>query len=122
MADEFQQLVKTRRRELRLSYHSLAAACIDPESNTTLSVGWLHRLESGEPVTAPSTETLAALAVGLQIQSARLREAAAAQFFGLYSPWEASGEAADLLAALAVLSENQRRALVDLVHVIAKER
>lgn len=118
MADELRQLVGARRQELGLSYHSLAAAA--GGSGTSVSAGWLHRLETGAPVVAPSVEVLAALAVGLRLELSRLQEAAAAQFFGLRLDWEASGEAGDLLTALAVLPEAQRRALVDLIRVMAK--
>lgn len=122
MADELLQLVKARRGELGLSYHSLAAVCVDAESGTTVSAGWLHRLETGAPVVAPSAEVLVALSVGLRLELVRLREAAAAQFFGLRLPWEASGEAAELLALVAALPEGQRWALLDLIRVMVKDR
>jgi transcriptional regulator with XRE-family HTH domain len=121
MADELRQLVKARRQELRLSYTSLAAACVDGESGASVSVGWLHRLETGEPVIAPSVEVLAALSVGLRLDLVRLQEAASAQFFGLRLPPEASGEPAEILRALAVLPERQRQALADLVRVVARD-
>ncbi|MFB6963096.1 helix-turn-helix domain-containing protein [Streptomyces sp. NPDC056309] len=122
MADDLLRLVKARRQELGLSFHSLAAASVDVESGAVVSKGWLYRLETGAPVIAPSAEVLAALAVGLRLELARLQEAAAAQFFGLRLPWEASGEAAEWLAALEVLPDGQRRALLDLVQVMAKDR
>jgi transcriptional regulator with XRE-family HTH domain len=122
MADELQELVKVRRQELGLSYHSLAAASVDAGSGATVSTGWLHRLETGAPVVAPSVSALAALATGLRLDLSRLQEAAAAQFFGLRLHWEATGEAAEVLAALAVLPEGQRRALLGLLRVMAKDR
>jgi transcriptional regulator with XRE-family HTH domain len=121
MADELRQLVKARRQELGLSYTSLAAACVDGESGASVSVGWLHRLETGEPVIAPSVEVLAALSVGLRLDLVRLQEAASAQFFGLRLPAEASGEPAEILRALALLPERQRRAVADLVRVMARD-
>ena len=102
MADELRQLVGARRRELGLSYLALAAAGVD--AGKSVSTGWLHRLESGAPVIAPSPEVLAAVAVGLRLDR------------------EASGEAGEVLAALAVLPDDQRRALVDLIRVIAEGR
>jgi transcriptional regulator with XRE-family HTH domain len=122
VADELLQLVKARRGELGLSYQALAAASVDAESASSVSSGWLHRLETGAPVIPPSAETLAALAVGLRLDLARLQEAAAAQFFGLRLRWETSGEAADLLAMMATLPEPQRLALVELIRVMAKSR
>jgi transcriptional regulator with XRE-family HTH domain len=122
MADELRELLKARRGELGLSYQSLAAACADAGSGASVSTGWLHRLETGAPVVAPSAEVLTTLSAGLRLETARLREAAAAQFFGLRLPWTASGEAADLLELMAVLPENQRRALIDLIQAMAKNR
>jgi transcriptional regulator with XRE-family HTH domain len=120
MADELRALLWERRGELRLSYQSLAAACIEAGVGASVSAAWLHRLETGEAVIAPSAETLAALAIGLRTDVVRLQEAAAAQFFGLRLPWDASGEAADLLGLVAALPEHQRRALIDLVRVMVK--
>lgn len=122
MADELRELVGSRRRELKLSYQSLAVACTVDRDDASVSSGWLHRLETGDPVHAPSAGVLEALAVALRLEPAKLREAAAAQFFGLRLPWTASGEAAALLEMMAVLPENQREALVDLVRVMAKDR
>jgi hypothetical protein len=119
MADDLVRLVKARRRELGLSYHSLAAACAN--AGATVSTGWLHRLETGAPIIAPSVEVLTALAAGLRIERVLLQEAAAAQFFGLRLQWEASGDAGELMAAMAVLPEEQRRALADLIRAIAKD-
>jgi transcriptional regulator with XRE-family HTH domain len=122
MADELRALLKVRRGELRLSYQSLAAACNEAGVGASVSAAWLHRLETGEAVIAPSTETLAALAIALRTDLVRLQEAAAAQFFSLRLPWNVSGEAADLLDLVAELPDNQRRALTDLVRVMAKSR
>jgi transcriptional regulator with XRE-family HTH domain len=122
MADALRELLKARRGELGLSYQSLAAACSGAGSGASVSTGWLHRLETGAPVVAPSAEVLTALAAGLRLETVRLREAAAAQFFGLRLPWAASGEAAELLEQVAVLPEDQRRALLDLIQVMAKNR
>ncbi|MFG3046203.1 helix-turn-helix domain-containing protein [Streptomyces sp. NPDC048241] len=119
MGSELLELVKSRRSDLGLSYQSLAAACVDPVSGVKVSTGWVHRLETGAPVTPPSVESLRALAAGLQLPDARLREAAAAQFFEVRLSWEATGEAAGLLAQVAVLPEGQRRALLGLVEVMA---
>jgi len=122
MADELRALMAERRQELGLGYQSLASVCVDTESGTTASSSWLHRLETGAPVVPPSAEVLAALAAGVGVELVRLQEAAAAQFFGLHLQWENTGEAAEFLAALAVLPDGQRRAILDLVRVMAKDR
>lgn len=122
MGDELRSLVGSRRREVGLSYQSLAAACQEFGGAAAVSSGWLHRLETGAPINAPSTDALDALAAALRLEPARLREAAAAQFFGVRVDWEASGEAADLLRMVGALPEPQQAALVELVRVMAKGR
>ncbi|MFC8676729.1 hypothetical protein ACFUEN_29090 [Streptomyces griseorubiginosus] len=119
MGDELQQVVKERRGELHLSYQSLATACAAAGQDASVSSGWLHRLETGAPVVAPSAETLVAMAAGLRMDVVRLQEAAAAQFFGLQLRWNESGEASDLLELVAGLPDRQREALTDLVRAMA---
>ncbi|MEU6597892.1 hypothetical protein [Streptomyces flaveolus] len=120
MASDFAELVRSRRLELHMGYQSLAAVCVDPASGTRASAGWLHRLETGAPVNPPSLELLSALAAGLQLPRAQLQEAAAAQFFDVRPSWEASESSAAILADLADLPEAQRRAVVELIRVLAK--
>jgi transcriptional regulator with XRE-family HTH domain len=115
VADELRELVRNRRNALGLSYQALAKAV------ETVSAGWLHRLETGDPISAPSVGTLEALAVGLRVDVVRLREAAAAEFFGLRLPWAASGEAAEVGELVEALPEHQRRAVIDLLRVMAKD-
>ncbi|MFJ7895855.1 helix-turn-helix domain-containing protein [Streptomyces anthocyanicus] len=121
MGDELRSLVGSRRREVGLSYQSLAAACQESGGAAAVSSGWLHRLETGAPINAPSTDALDTLAAALRLEPARLREAAAAQFFGVRVDWEASGEAADLLRMVGALPEPQQTALIELVRVMAKD-
>ncbi|GAA4799407.1 helix-turn-helix domain-containing protein [Streptomyces ziwulingensis] len=121
MADELRELVKERRQTLGLSYQGLANAATVAAPAAAVSTGWLHRLETGEPVIAPSGPTLAALAAGLRLDAVRLREAAAAQFFGVRLPWAASGEAAEVAELVESLPERQRRALIDLIRIMAKD-
>lgn len=63
---------------------------------------------------------LGALAAGLQVPRARLQEAAAAQYFDVRLSWEMTGDAAVLLADLAVLPEGQRQAVSNLIRVLAE--
>ena len=121
MGDELRVLVSDRRREVGLSYQSLAAKCRKTADAAAVSSGWLHRLETGAPINAPSPEALESLADGLGLKPARLREAAAAQFFGVRVDWEASGEAAELLRMVGALPQHQQAALVELVRVMAKD-
>lgn len=116
---ELAQLVSARRKELGLSYQSLAAVSVDPKTATKASSGWLHRLETGLPVIAPSADVLAALATGLDLPMSILQEAAAAQFFGLRLPREQTAEVARFVELLGSVPEKQRKALLDLVAVMA---
>jgi transcriptional regulator with XRE-family HTH domain len=122
MSSELLDLVRTRRLELGLSYAGLAAVSVDPASGAKPSAAWLHRLETSEPVIPPSRGLLSALSVGLQLPLARLQEAAAAQFFGLQTSWERSGDASAVLADLAQLPEHQRRAFLKLIRAVAQGR
>jgi transcriptional regulator with XRE-family HTH domain len=122
VGSELLELVRSRRKELGLSYQTLGRACVDPSSGTTASSAWIHRLETSAPVIPPSGEVLGALAAGLQLPRAVLQEAAAAQFFDLRVPWELSGEAANLLADVAALPKTQREALKALIKVMAERR
>lgn len=105
-------LVRAQRERLHLSYRSLAEACHDPESDTGVSSGWIHRLETGKPVVPPELAVLRALAAGLQLPLARVQQAAGAQFFGLTSDQRYSIEALALAERLMQLSAEQRDALI----------
>lgn len=107
-------LVRARRGQLNLSLAGLSAVAVDPEGGSSVSHGWIHRLERGQPVHPPQLPQLRALAAGLQLPLPRVQEAAAAQFFGL----ESGGAPAEVLALahrLAGLSPDQRDALLGLL-------
>lgn len=108
-------LVRSRREQLNLSYHSLADACLDPKGEVTISTGWLHRLETGKPVNAPLLPVLRALAVGLDISLARVQQAAGAQFFGIGVDQRYSVEALHMAELLMRLKPEQRDAVARLL-------
>lgn len=105
-------LVRARREQLNLSLAGLSAAAVDPQSGTSVSHGWVHRLERGQPVIPPQLPQLRALAVGLQLPLPRVQEAAAAQFFGVRSQDAVSAEALVLAQRIQALSPDQRDALL----------
>ena len=104
-------LVRARRGQLNLSLAGLSAVAVDPEDGSSVSHGWIHRLERGRPVHPPQLSQLRALAVGLQLPLPRVQEAAAAQFFGL-KPSGASAEVLALAHRLQDLRPVQRDALL----------
>ncbi|MGW2116029.1 XRE family transcriptional regulator [Streptomyces zhihengii] len=108
---ELASLVSARRGQLNLSLANLSAAAVDPEGGTSVSSGWIHRLEKGHPVIPPQAPQLRALAAGLQVPLARVQEAAAAQFFGL----DSGGTPAEVLALarrIGGLAADQQAALL----------
>lgn len=111
-------LVRSRREELHLSYQSLAAAAVAPGSETSVSSGWLHRLESGKPVIAPSFEALHALAAGLRVPLSRVQRAAGAQFFGMDFDQRYSVDALELAELAGRLTAEQRDALIGLLDAL----
>jgi transcriptional regulator with XRE-family HTH domain len=111
----FVDLVRSRREQLGLSYQSLAAACVDPEGEGSVSTGWVHRLETGKPVNPPLLPVLRALAAGLNIPLARVQHAVAAQFFGMELDRRYSIEVLQLAERIAELTVEQRDAIVGLL-------
>ncbi|MFD5419515.1 hypothetical protein ACFWJT_16000 [Streptomyces sp. NPDC127069] len=103
-------LVQSRRAELGLSFAALTEAAVDPEMGDRLSHGWVHRLETGKPVTAPGLPQLRALACGLQLPLSRVQWAAASQFFGLEEA-AVQGEEDVIVELLRRLHPAQRDAL-----------
>lgn len=76
-------LVRERRAELGLSYERLGERCVDPETGTRVPHSWLHRLETGRPVTIPQLPQLRAMAAGLALPLGQIQDAVGAQFLGL---------------------------------------
>lgn len=77
-------LVKGRRAELGYSLRKLAENCIDPQTGEQrYSRGAIDNLEKREPVIAPQTPDLRALAAGLQLPLRSIQDAAGEQFLGI---------------------------------------
>lgn len=109
---ELASLVRARRGQLNLSLAGLSAAAVDPQGGTSVSHGWVHRLERGQPVIPPQLPQLRALAAGLQLPLLRVQEAAAAQFLGMQADDSISTEALALARRMQELSPDRRDALL----------
>ncbi|MFI6347289.1 helix-turn-helix domain-containing protein [Streptomyces sp. NPDC050560] len=118
---QFADLVRERRHELGLSLASLQDRAVDPASGTQVKSGWIHRLESGEPVNAPQVPQLKALANGLQLPLPVLQESASAQFFGVDTVWNESGTARALVQRAERLTPAQLSQLLRLIDTFAPE-
>ncbi|MEW2161410.1 helix-turn-helix transcriptional regulator [Streptomyces sp. NPDC007084] len=75
-------LIRRRREQLKLGIASFADRAVDPETGTVVKRGWIHRLETGEPVKSPEFEELRALAVAAELPVEQLQDAAGSQFHG----------------------------------------
>lgn len=115
----FRDLVRDRRAALGLSYEKLATRCIDVETGVTLKGSWLHRLESGLPVTPPDLPQLRALARGLSVSLGAVQDAAGSEFFGIDSVWHASGQARALVARADRMTPEQLEQLMRLLDTFA---
>lgn len=117
---QFRDLVRDRRAALGLSYEKLAARCIDPASGEqTVKSSWIHRVETGLPVTPPDLPQLCGLAVGLDVPLGRVQDAAGSQFFGIDPVWNASGEARALVERADRMTPEQRDQLMRLLDSLA---
>ena len=126
MADartDLTDLLRTRRADLGLAYERLGQRCVDPETGTRVSGSWLHRLETGLPVNAPTLEQLRAIAAGLGLPLANLQDAAGAQFLGIVAVHpEVSPSARILLLHAEGLSPDDLETLVDIAESLKRRR
>ncbi|MFD0344041.1 helix-turn-helix domain-containing protein [Streptomyces sp. NPDC127117] len=109
---ELADLIRARRAELGLSLAAFADRAIDPRTGEqAVKYGWVHRLESGEPVNAPKLGQLRAIAAAARVPFSVVQDAAGAQFFDIRTVWSASGEARALVQQAEQLTERQREQL-----------
>lgn len=112
---QFADLIRARRTELGLGLERFAARAIDPMTGEQVKAGWIHRLETGEPVKPPKLPELRALAAACDLMMERLQDAAGQQFFGMDPVWSASGEAKAYVERLARFTPDQREQLLRLM-------
>jgi transcriptional regulator with XRE-family HTH domain len=118
---DFVDLVRDRRRELRLSYAAVEERMPPDLSGEGVSGSWLHRLEKGERVRPPHLGQLHALSVALDLPLHRLQEAAGAQFLGIDTVWSSSGEARALVERADRLTPEARAQLLRLIDTLTAE-
>ncbi|WP_345657381.1 helix-turn-helix domain-containing protein [Streptomyces siamensis] len=78
----FADLIRARRKALRLGLDAFAERAVDPVSGTRVTRGWIYRLETGENVESPDYEKLCALAAATELPLRTLQDAAGSQFHG----------------------------------------
>lgn len=108
---DLSDLVRTRRRELGLSYERLGQRAVDSETGTRVPGSWFHRLETLEPVQVPNLARLRAIAAAIDVAIGRVQDAAGAQFFGIDTVWSISGEARALVEQASRMTPEQREQL-----------
>jgi transcriptional regulator with XRE-family HTH domain len=116
----FADLIRRRRSELNLSLVAFAARAVDPVTGTVVKSGWVHRLETGEPVKSPEYEELCALAVAADLPVEALQDAAGSQFHGRDPLRSGTGSAVSTayVKKLDRLTEEQRTRLLALIDSI----
>src|SRR5213595_3908147 len=78
---QFADLVRQRRQLLGLSLKEFAKRAVDPETGEqVVNYSWVHRLETGEPVTPPQLPELRGLARACEVDLEVMQDAAGQQF------------------------------------------
>lgn len=113
---QLRDLARERKAELGLSFDKLAERCIDPDSGEqTVKSSWLHRLVSGLTVQPPDVPQLRGMAVGLKLPLGLVKEAAAAEFFGLDAVWSEDQGVRALVHNYVEMDADDRRRIDALV-------
>jgi transcriptional regulator with XRE-family HTH domain len=114
----FRDLVRRRRAELNESLDTFSAKAVDPVSGERVTRGWIHRLESGLPVTPPQVEQLRALAEACELPLEQLQDEAGRQFHGVDPLVGGSSEAKAYVRKLDRLPADQRDRLLRLIDTL----
>ncbi|MDX3087152.1 helix-turn-helix domain-containing protein [Streptomyces sp. ME02-6978a] len=115
---QFADLIRRRRAELNEGLDAFARKAVDSASGVRVKRGWIYRLESGEPVTAPGYEELRALAAACELPVEQLQDAAGQQFFGVDPLTSGSTEATAYVHKLDRLPADQREKLLRLIDTL----
>ncbi|MFJ4712681.1 helix-turn-helix domain-containing protein [Streptomyces sp. NPDC088785] len=119
---QFADLVRQRRAALGLSFKEFAKRAVDPESGEQVtSYSWVHRLESGEPVTPPQLPELRGLARAAEVPLETMQDAAGQQFHGVDPAWSESGEAKAYVRRLERMTPAQREQLMRFLDSVAPD-
>lgn len=114
----FRDLVRRRRAELNESLDVFAAKAVDPVSGERVKRGWIHRLETGLPVTPPQAKELRALAAACELPLEQLQDEAGRQFHGVDPLIGGSSEAKAYVRKLDRLPADQRERLLRLIDTL----
>ncbi|MFH8797093.1 helix-turn-helix domain-containing protein [Streptomyces sp. NPDC017941] len=109
--NQFRDLIRERRSALRLSLKDFAERAVDPVTGERVRSGWIHRLESGEPVTPPQLPELRALSKASECDLEELQDAAGREFHGVDPVTSASGEVRAFVRRMERMTPKQRRQL-----------
>lgn len=121
---ELSDLLRVRRAELRLSLRQAEERTGLREDGTPfIRKGTLDNLEKAEPRMAwtPRLPELQALARAYELPLGRVQDAAGAQFMGIDSVWDVSGEARALIKDAEKLTPRQREQLAKLIEAFAND-
>lgn len=117
---QFADLVRQRRQLLGLSLKEFAKRAVDPETGEqVVTYSWVHRLESGEPVTPPQLPELRGLARACEVDLEVMQDAAGQQFHGVEPVWSESGEAKAYVRRLEAMTPEQREQLMRFLDSVA---
>jgi transcriptional regulator with XRE-family HTH domain len=125
---DLSDLVRTRRAELRLSLRTLAERTIDPEDDgpqpqPQWKYGRLGKLEKASPDVLPPTRAqLRGLAAGLGLAPDVVMEAHKAQFVGIRTHWDPTGEIGAMTHGITQLNETNRAIIADLIETMRKRQ
>jgi transcriptional regulator with XRE-family HTH domain len=117
-AGPFRDLVRRRRAELNESLDQFAKRAVDPVSGERVKRGWIHRLETGQPVTPPEVRQLRALAAACKLPLEQLQDAAGSEFHGVDPLASGSTEAKAYVHKLDRLPADQRERLLRLIDTL----
>ncbi|MGW4388243.1 helix-turn-helix domain-containing protein [Streptomyces sp. NPDC004685] len=116
---QFADLVRGRRAALGLSLKAFAERAIDPVTGEqAVTYSWVHRLETGEPVTPPQLPELRGLARAAQVELETMQDVAGQQFHGVDPVWSVSGEAKAYVRRLEAMTPEQREQLLRFLDAI----
>lgn len=117
---DLSDLLRERRAKLGLSLRGVEARTIDPDTGEPLcKYSWINKLEKLLTIVPPSYAQLVALAAALELPLGTVQDAAGAQFFGIDTVWNPSGEARALAVQADRMTPEQREQLLRLMETFA---
>lgn len=104
------------------SERALAARCKDPDTGLKVLHGWINTLVNGDMSRAPEMWRLRALAAGMGVPARVLARLAAAQWLDVEVTEHALSEESSVIVSVpGDLTEDERRKLVRMAEILARE-